>query len=278
MRPQRSRQTRTSQGGEPAPNVIVVPAPDGNHEPARGIQRQDVDAFTMRLIGRYGTAENALTHLAGEQLKYRRRAQDAESELDRLQKQLPTAGSVVLSGDEAKAYNELKGGNATFSLTGVGAQLKELGQLKDKASRTDRETALATAAGKKYKQKVLAMAIGDRPLEFKTILQKREDGEEGVEEVKVPYIKNGDTLESLDTWLEREHKDILESLKASPDSGTDTSAGASSPGQSPGATMPKQTPSSSSASRGKNDEVFKVVDKQLSIHMTPGQRKKAAGA
>jgi hypothetical protein len=262
---------------EPAPaqgggTVTVVAAPAAAAEPK--VTRQETDAFTMRLIGRYGSVENALNHLAGEQLRYRKRAQTAEAKAERLQKQVPTEGSVVLTGDEAKAHVALKAADAKFSLVTIGDSLKELSTLKSKDSTASRESTLTAAAGKQYKVNVLKRLVGDAPIEFKTVLQKKEDGEDGMEEVKVAYIKNGDVLELLDTWLAREHKEFLDVLKVKESDGTTTEESAPSTGT--GAIMPKQTVSGDKPLKGKDAEVLKAVDRGMAQFMSPSQRRKEA--
>lgn len=281
MRHQAQRQHEPAQGGgtQTPPAVTIVQTTET--KPANGrVERQEVDSFTMRLIGRYGSAENALTHIAGEQLKYRRRAQDAETERDELKAKLPTAGSVILSGDEAKAFAELTKADGKFSLVTLAPQLKELGELKTKSAQQSRADTLTTAAGKRYNPKVLARLIGDLAIEFKTVLQKKEDGEDGMEEVKVAYIKNGDVLELLDTWLEREHKEFMDVVKVKEDSEDDgnTSSGSSTSGNngSTGPTMPKQTVSSGTGGqKGKDAELLRAVDRSMSGYLSPSQRRKA---
>jgi hypothetical protein len=83
--------------------------------------------------------EAALTHIAGEQLKYRRRAQDAEARAEELEGQLPTSEDVVLKGDEAKEYKAIKTGNdAKFTFAGLSNQLKELGDLRSNSAKSTR--------------------------------------------------------------------------------------------------------------------------------------------
>jgi hypothetical protein len=262
--------------------VTVVTGPAA--VPATGagqVGRQEVDAFTHRLIGRHGSAESALSHLAGEQLKYRKRARRAEKVVDQLQKRLPTEGSVVLSGEEAKAFNALRTENAKFSLVGLGETLKELSQLRTHSSTRSREETLTTAAGKKYKLAILKMAVGDTPIEFKKVMVRNDDTEDGeptFTEEQVPYIKVGDTLELLDTWLERERKDFLDIIHA-PDEEEESGSKVEKQTKKPtGPSMPKQTGSRQSAGKGgKGSDNIKAVNAALGrSFMTPSQRAKAA--
>lgn len=272
------------QGSGTQPTVVVQTggsAREQNDRRPSRVSTDEIDSFTMRLISRYGNAEAALTHIAGEQLKYRRRAQNAEQELEELQGQLPTSEDVVLKGDEAKEYKALKTGDQKFTLVGLGTQLKELGDLRTNVAKTQRATELDTAAGKKYKKSLLAKLLGDLPLQFKPKLVPKADDPTETEEIQMPFVKVGDTLLALDTWLEQEHKDILPVLAVSEEEGEQTTEQPSgrTTQQQPVITMPKSTPSNGAAGpKGKDKDLIKVVDKTLSVHMSPGMRRKEAGA
>jgi hypothetical protein len=192
---------------------------------------------------------------------------------------------VVLTGDAAKAFDALNA-DGKLDLSTVGAQLKELAELRSTRGKESRQAALTLAAGDKYKVKVLQKVLGETPLEFKKVLQRKEDGEEGMEEVSLPYVKVGDTLEPLDAWLEREHEDFMDIIMVED---RDDSADEDKPSKKPkdkeeipASRMPRQTPSgggdrSSGGKKGDKD-IMKQVDKTLSIHMTPAQRRKADAA
>lgn len=268
----------TSQGGEPAaPGVTIV---TGGSAPAPvSVSNQERDEFVTRLIGHHGTAAAALTKLAGEQLKFRRRAQRAEAQVKELQGKLPTDGSVVLTGDEAKAYNEIKSKGLT--LDKVPAQLNDLVELRKTVSTRTREEDLKEAAGKKYDRSVLTKLLGDTPLEFQNVNVMKED-KSGIDTIKKPYvvIKNGDkeTREDLDTFVEREFKPFMEVLKAK--DSTEEGTSSSTESGSTGGTMPKQSSASSGPTNKNAPAAIKVVDKTLSTFMTPSQRRKesAGGA
>jgi hypothetical protein len=271
-------ETQTSQSGAPATpaaqTIHVVTAPQ-----APTVSRQETNAFVMRLIGHHGNAENALAHLAGEQLRFRKRAQRAERQASELQKQLPAAGAVVLTGDDAKAFTEFRAANPTFKVTDLSQTVKDLAEHKSKAVKDSRAAALKTAAGKKYKLNVLSMALGDTPLEFKKVLQQDPEAEEGEDtmiEVDVPYVKNGDTLELLDTWLTRERKDFT-SIIANEEDESETEERQS---RDAGPRLPKQTPSvpaKAGGKAGKKADILKAVDRSMSKFVLPSQRNKPAG-
>lgn len=265
-------QNQPAQGGGTATvQTPTVTVQTGGPAPV-AIQRQEVDAFTMRLIGRFGSAENALQHLAGEQLRFRKRAQAAEKRASEAEAKLPSQDAVVLTGEEAKAFTALRTATPQFSIVGLGEQLKELGALKTKTAREERAAALNTAAGKKYKLNVLSRLLGDTPLEFKKVLQKKEDaaeGEDAMEELSVPYVKVGDTLELLDSWLAREHKEFADVLKASEEeSGT-------SADEPTGPRMPAQR-SSANTTPSKTNDLFKAIDQRMGTFAIPSKMKAAS--
>lgn len=273
---------QSSQGGGTSPAVHVHTggsASEREDRRSRPVTTEEIDSFTMRLVGRHGTTEAALTRLAGEQLKYRRRAQDAEAEAEELRGQLPGSDDLILKGDEAKEYKALKTSDPKFSLVGLGTSLKELTDLRSNTAKTTRAGELTTAAGTKYKKSLLAKLIGDLPLQFKPKLVPKADDPNETEEIQVPFVKVGDTLLALDTWLEQEHKDLLDALKVpegEQQEGTQQQQRTDTQ-QRPAATMPKQTPSNTgSAPKGKDKELLAVVDKTLGVHMSPGMRRKEA--
>lgn len=253
------------QGGSPAP--VAAAAPVATPAP---VSNQERDEFVTRLIGRHGTAIAALTQIAGEQLRFKRRAQAAERDAADLRKKVPADGSVVLTGDEAKAYTELKAKGVT--LDKVPASLKTLADLQATHSTQTREQDLTAAAGDKYNVKVLKTLIGDTPLEFKDMPVMKAD-KSGVENVKVAYVVLGQgdkqTRELLTTYLEREHAAFKDVLAAK-----ETESGESTQGTS-GAAMPKQTVGAPTP-KGKDAEVIKVVDRTLGSAMSPGMRRKEA--
>lgn len=267
------RATPTRQAPEPVAPVVAAPA-------AAPVTTQERDDFVTHLIGRHGTERAALLQIAGEQLKFKRRAQHAEGLVKDLQKQVPAADAVVLSGDEAKAYQTLKGKGIT--LDKVPAQLEELSGLQTSVKTGTRAANLKDAAGKKYDLSVLTRLLGDTPLEFQNVNQMKED-KSGIETVKVPFVvlkvDGKDTREALDTYVEREFAAFKEILGAK--DGTDEESSSNSSTETKDEPkMPRQAPSSgSSTPKGKDADMLKAVDKATSGFMTPSQRRKeAAGA
>lgn len=259
----------TPQGGTPA-----APTTPAQSAPVV-VSSQERDDFVTRLIAQHGSVNAALLKLAGEQLRYRKRAQAAEARATELQGKLPAADAVVLVGDEAKAYGELKAKGIT--LDKVPARLAVLGELEVKQKTSTRASDLKAAAGTKYDQKVLATLLGETPLEFQAVNVMKED-KSGVDTIQVPYVILGQgdkaVRETLDTYLEREHKGFMEILVRKEGSEGETSDSSTS-GTST-ATMPRQSSSTPvPGDKGKAAVINKVVDAQLGSFMSPGQRRKA---
>lgn len=240
------------------------------HTPAP-VTTQERDDFVTHLIGRHGSPTAALTQIAGEQLKFKRRAQSAESNVADLQKRIPAADAVILTGEEAKAYSVLKGKG--IALDKVSAQLDELGTLQKTMSAGVRDANLKDAAGKKYDVAVLTKLLGDTVVEFQNVNQMKED-KSGIETIKVPFVVTGTgdkaTREALDTYVEREFAGFKEVLAAK--EGEPETPGNKGTENSP--RMPRQTPSGQAPK--KDADVLKIVDKTTSTFMSPGMRRTAA--
>ncbi len=258
----------TPTGGAPAaPAAPAAPV-------AVVVTSQERDDFVTRLIGQHGSVNAALLKIAGEQLRYRKRAQAAEARLTELQDKLPTADAVVLTGAEAKAYNDLKAKGVT--LDKVPARLATLGELEVKHTASTRANDLKSAAGTKYDKKVLATLLGATPLEFQTVNVMKED-KSGVEQIQVPYVVLGQgdkaVRETLDTYLEREHKGFMEILVRK--DGDEENA-PSNNGSTTTPTMPRQSTSTPAPStKGKGADILKLVDQSMGQYLTPGMRRKA---
>lgn len=235
------------------------------------VSSAEKNAYVMRLIAQYGSADNALTQIAGKQIHYQKRAQEAERQLHDARQhpeQFLAKDAVVVTGDQARAFNELK--EKGITLDKVPKLLSDASTLAAKVSADERTTAISTAAGQKYKSKVLALLLGDKPLEFRDALVKQDDGTMKTE--RVPYIKVGDTIEPLDTWLEREHKDSLDVLKADPNMSADGST--TPPG---GTTMPTQSRSGAGGSPPPGSKNAEIVTATLNQkYSTPSQRRTTA--
>lgn len=287
---------------DPTPGAAGA-APAATAEPSSGsggtaVSRREVSEFVQSMIARYGSTANALERLGGEQLKYRKRAQKAEKERDAFKGRVPAADAVVLVGDEAKAYNELK--KAGHALDKVPGLLTELTTLKTKDSSMSRESALKLASGEgetaKYKSKVLGRLLKDEsgkdiPLEFKKVMVKGkgEDGKPTMTEEQVAYVVLGEgtaqTRELLETYLEREHEEFMDVLLVSEEEEPGNNGSARpEPKEKPAAktgvqAIPGQRAAPRSGPKDKDKEVAAAVDKQLGgKYLSPSQRAKQGAA
>lgn len=286
---------------DPTP-VAASGAPAGTVEPSSGsggtaVSRREVSEFVQSMIARYGSTANALERLGGEQLKYRKRAQRAEKERDTLKARVPAADAVVLTADEAKAYNELK--KSGHTLDKVPGMLTELSTLKTKDSSMSRESALKLASGEgetaKYKSKVLGRLLKDDngkdiPLEFKKVMVKGKDaeGKPTMTEEQVAYVVIGEgatqTRELLDTYLEREHEEFMDVLVISEEEPGNAGSARSETKEKPAAktgvqAIPGQRAAPRSTPKDEGKQVKDAVDKQLGgKYLSPSQRAKAGAA
>jgi hypothetical protein len=271
--PEPTGTTTTSAGsGEPAGGSSTRAA----HE-SRDIvvSTQEKNGLVMRLVAEHGTVDNALLKLAGKQIRYQKRAQEAERQAAELRKLIPGDGAVVLTGDQAKAFAKLKEMNVDFGK--LPDTLKEHSELRTQVTAQGRKTDVATAAGKKWKPSVLMRLLGDSAdgkIEFKDQLQKKEDGS-GTETVRVAYITIDGKSIALDTWMETDQKEWLDVAKASETDGNGGGSGtsASSSATSTGATMPRQTATGSTTTGTPAPKTnAAAVDKVMkSKYKTPSQ-------
>lgn len=253
------------------------------------VSRSEKSQLAMRLEREHGSFENAALFLAGKQIRYQKRAQEAERQTVEVRKLLPPEGAVVLTGDEAKAVQKLR--EQKIDLVKLPDDLKASGELRLKVTAQERKTAVSDAAGTKYKATVLARLLGDSadgktiglPLEFQDAMVKKEDGS-GFDTVKMAHVRVGDKLIPLDTWMETDQKDWLEVAKASEtdnnaggSSGSSAASGSSSASSGTStATMPRQTATGGTGgTTGKPKDGVAAVDRQMSRYTTPGQRKAA---
>lgn len=232
------------------------------------VSSAEKNSYVMRLMNEYGGAENALARVAGKVLQYQKRAQEAERQTADALKLVPPKDAVVLTGDEAKAFKTLQ--ERKVELAKVPGLLDDAAKLAATATADLRKTAIREAAGDKYKEKVLALLIGDKALELRDALVKGEDGKMKTE--KVAYIKIGDTVEPLDAWIEREHADSLDVLKADPNAAQNSAGGT----QNGGTEMPPQRGTQPPTRGNTTSTNAGIVDSVLSSrYETPAMRREA---
>lgn len=123
-------------------------SPDNDPAPATPAAPSKVTGIVDRYIARYGNAESALRALAEENFALQATTDGHASALAEMRKQIPAAGSVVLTGDDAKTYQAFKALNlAPDKLT---AALTERDALKGTVASAERAVharAAAVAAG-----------------------------------------------------------------------------------------------------------------------------------
>lgn len=235
---------------------------------------RDRDDFVTHLLGSHGDALSALKAIAGDILKLRRRAQVAEADAAKFKELVPGKDSVVLKGEEAKAYGSIK--EKGLTLDKVPAELAKIPDLEKKAVSGVRDKELTDAAGTRYKKDVLSTLLGDKPLRFKDVPVMKAD-KSGVEMVKgaVVVTKDGEKeIEtSLDEYIDKNHKDFKEVLLVKDQKKGEANNKTQEP--SSGARMPRQT-SSSTGTASVPDSIAVVSRVASKTFLTPSQRRAAA--
>jgi hypothetical protein len=215
----------------------------------------------MHQIGRFGSKDAALEALTRRVIRYQKRAQEAERQAEAARKLVPAEGALILTGEEAVAIRKLR--EEKVDLGKISATIKNAHEFAAKAAKEQRAADITTAAGSRWKPKVLERLIGDHPLVFKDGFLK--DGDE-LKELKIAYIKVGDVLEKFDEWFEREQKDWVEVATADPD-GTETTE------SKPGLSVPpqkKSTPAAPAVGKGKaqTKDLIQAVDAHMGSRYT----------
>ena len=153
------------------------------------------------------TAQAKIEKLESDNYNYRSKIRELKSELATAKAAIPPEGATVLTGDDAKAWEELK---ALGSAADVQAKLDKLAETESQLKRLERTEQLrsvADAAG--YDFDVLTALSGD--LEFEV---KAKDGEE----VVIVLTDAGST--PIADYAERNWSKFLPAL--APDGGTAT--------------------------------------------------------
>jgi hypothetical protein len=235
-------------------------ADDG--KPATGTERTDSEilAHVRQLIREAGNNhEAAMIKQSRGAFRVRRQRDEAIAELDALKKQLPE-GSVVLTGDEAKALKALK--EKGVDLTKIGASIERLPALESElATLKDNATFDEIAKELQWNPAPLRRLAKSDNLE----LSKREaevtvmkDGKETTEKRSMWHArKRGDDKapwSSLVTYVEKEAPEMKPALatKAGPN-GTGTPA--------TGTVWPLQTPSTGTQRTGAADPIDEFINK-----------------
>jgi hypothetical protein len=177
----------TTATGASAGGTTTVETPAHAPRPVE-VSRSEKNSLIMRLVAEHGSESNALLHVAGRVIRYQKRAQEAERQAVELRKAIPVDGSVVLTGEEAKAILKLR--EAKVDLAKLPDTVKEATDLRTRVTAQERKDALTEAAGAKYNAVRLAKVLGDIPVEFKDGPVTKEDGTKDIG--RIAYVKKPD--------------------------------------------------------------------------------------
>lgn len=259
--------------------------PDDPNKGAAGATTTVVSlADAQRLLkreGGTGDASRVVLKLMRENYKVRERARVAETKVTELDGAKPKDGSVVLDGDQAKAWKALVELKLTpEQLSALPTTVKEHGEMKGKLAGLDhaeRMGKIATAAG--FDPKVL----GDLTTQHGLHVELREvtvkDETTGNSEVQaLPHFRKASDanapLERLDTAAAEKlfGKTYLRALIPEPDAGTEGSseaagtqgtAGGSDRTPAPGVQWPRQTGGQGRAQTKPGDAVLERINSRF---------------
>lgn len=178
-----------------------------------GAGDDDTDANTAvaRLIaGAQGDATRAVLKLYRDNYRLREKNRDLTAQLQQAQGAAPPQGAVVLSGDEAQAWEAYK---ALGAPKDVEAKLKEGQMHGEELARARRAETLRTVAETaRFKPSVLeALDAQAGGLEYEV-----KDEQQNGQTVKVAYVKDGQGQTPLTQYAEKTWGDFLPSLRAEP--------------------------------------------------------------
>lgn len=194
----------------------------------RLLERNNNDA--MQLAGK----------LFDENYHYRQRIRQLETQTRDLQGQVPGEGSVVLTGDEAQAWQ-------AYRALGTPDEVKQgLDQRADYAKRladAERETVLRQVADQAgYKPSVLAQLDRMAQAQGKALEFELREQEENGQTVQRSIVKDGETELPLSDYANQEWADFLPALTVQP-------SAPSAPSVPTGVRYPPQHPGSGTPSR-----------------------------
>ena len=254
------------------------------------VTQRDTDSFIQSMIARYGSTENALRQIVGEQLNYRARHRRDRDKIDALSKRVPPENAVILTGDDAKAWQEFKALN--LAPAKVKERLDAATKFEQEATTAKRESALDTAAGllKLDSKPFRRMIPVDAELDIRDVQSRNAKGE--LEILKVPYIKDGTgdkaAFMPVEEYLKREvGEPLVNAIRVkdtTPASGTNngtrqTNGGGQAPA---GRQMPAQRSAAApgtGSSTGDKPSTTSTVDRiQASKYLPPSKRGQAATA
>jgi hypothetical protein len=191
-------------------------------------QVDPTQAFQSRLTKMNGDAMAFATQLFDENFQLREAKRQLGEQLTTLQGKLPAEGAVILTGDDAKAYE-------AYKALGTPKELKDridaYPALEDenkglKLRDTLREVADVGIGGSKLKFKILEDRVKAAGGNLQFIVK-----EEGRDKRKVAYVKDGDKETPLEQYAEKNWADYMPSLKAEQAKRTGSANGGEGNGQ-----------------------------------------------
>ncbi|HEX8387071.1 MAG TPA: hypothetical protein VF576_12850 [Rubricoccaceae bacterium] len=244
---------------------FLQPAREGANDQGQnaGLSRADVEAIAKEAVKRVaGSADKPdLAALAALVADEKEKTAAARKEAAELRKKLPAEGAVVLTGDAAKRFNDLKGregyaddpiGKALADLDANGTALKEVADLRTQTAQDEafRAAGLDPAKVRKYLPGLDARMEGDGDARKPVLVTKGADGKE--------------TLKDLAEALKTDHAEIAPVLAGTAEHG----AGGGPLARRGGATataLPQRAASTGPNQKATDEDVQRAQRKTLHI-------------
>lgn len=213
--------------------------PQGGN-PSDGDPESPSQSFQRLLERNNNDATQLASRLFDENYQARRRIRQLESENRDLQGRVPGEGTVVLTGDEAQAWQAYRGLGTPDE---VKQGLDERTEYAERLQGMERETLLRQVAEQAgYKPSVLAQLERMAKAQGKDLAFELRDQDQEGQTVQVPFVKDGDAESPLTDYATSEWADFLPALSAQGAPPTPP-AGVRYPPQHPGGT-PRPKPKS----------------------------------
>ena len=227
-----------SQGGAAGGTSTAAPTPEE--------RREGRDEILTGLLHSYGTYERAAQVLASENWDYRRKNKDLNAQVVTLQSRVPADGAIVLTGDDAKAWPQIK----ALNLTGekLVERVKRADELEQTVVAEQRQKVREEAAkAQGWNATVLSPLLDQHKLDvdMRDVLVKDASGKESTQ--KVPYVRKSDdknaAWEKLSDVVDRDPvlKAFIPALKVVPQGGSTNGASGSTSAGSTSVVMPEQS-------------------------------------
>jgi hypothetical protein len=190
----------------------------------------DLTQAAANLAARSGGENSAVATLLAEARKYRKRISELKGRVTELEGQVPGEGTVLLTGDDAKAYSELQATPAE-----IAQKLGQLAQLQSEQAEHAR-TAVLTAAleAQGWDEAKFRELVGGTAPEIE-VRETEEDGKK----VKSYLVRQADGAEpvSLSDWTAHKYPSLVNTL-AKDTPGADSQESVAWTEQKPGGKAP----------------------------------------